>query len=68
LSIKNIWYLDRSCSNHITEDYEAFVNMDSSFVSKVKLGNGKCVEVKGKDNNGVTTKERGKVIHGTLYL
>jgi len=35
---------------------------------QVKLGNRKCVGVKRKDNNGVTTKERGKMIHGTIYL
>ncbi|KAI5391572.1 hypothetical protein KIW84_076402 [Lathyrus oleraceus] len=47
---------------------EAFINIDSSFGSKVKLGNGENVEVKGKGSIGVTTKQGSKVIHDTLYV
>jgi len=37
----------------MTEDKKAYVNMDSSFALKVKLDNGKYVEVEGKRNIGV---------------
>lgn len=40
----------------MTEDKEAFLDMDSSFSSKVKLGNGENVEVKGKGSIGVEAK------------
>src|ERR1051325_11706261 len=43
---KNVWYLDSGCSNHMTGQKEAFINIGSSFGSKVKLGNGEHVEVK----------------------
>ncbi|RDY11130.1 hypothetical protein CR513_04263, partial [Mucuna pruriens] len=56
---KNIWYLDNNCNNHITRDKEAFVAINSSFVSKVKLGNVGYVEVEGKCNIIVTTKQKG---------
>ncbi|KAI5416379.1 hypothetical protein KIW84_041446 [Lathyrus oleraceus] len=65
---KNVWYLDSGCSNHMTGKKEAFINIDSSFGSKVKLVNGEHVEVKGKGSIGVTTKQGSKVIHDTLYV
>jgi transposase InsO family protein len=65
---KNVWYLDSGCSNHMTGQKEPFINIDSSFSSKVKLGNGEHVEVKGKGTIGVTTKHGRKVIHDTLYV
>ncbi|XP_058778609.1 uncharacterized protein LOC131652681 [Vicia villosa] len=52
----------------MTGQKEAFINIDSSFGSKVKLGNGEHVEVKGKGSIGVTTKQGSKVIHDTLYV
>lgn len=65
---KNVWYLDSGCSNHMTGKKEAFINIDSSFGSKVKLRKGEHVEVKGKGSIGVTTKQGSKVIHDTLYV
>ena len=65
---KNVWYLDSGCSNHMTGDKDAFLGMDSSFSSKVKLGNGEYVEVKGKGSIGVATKQGNKTIHDTLYV
>ncbi|XP_050902746.1 uncharacterized protein LOC127115187 [Lathyrus oleraceus] len=65
---KNVWYLDNGCSNHMTGKKEAFINIDSLFGSKVKLGNGEHVEIKGKGNIGVTTKRGSKVIDDTLYV
>ena len=65
---KNIWYLDSGCNNHMTGDKNAFIDVDPSFGSKVKLGNGEYVEVEGKGSIGVATKQGGKVIHDTFYV
>ncbi|KAI5390160.1 hypothetical protein KIW84_075471 [Lathyrus oleraceus] len=65
---KNVWYLDSGCSNHMIGKKKAFIKINSSFGSKVKLGNGEHVEVKGKGNIGVTTKQGSKVIHESLYV
>ncbi|XP_058771674.1 uncharacterized protein LOC131645034 [Vicia villosa] len=65
---KNVWYLESGRSNHMIGQKEAFINMDSSFGSKVKLGNGEHDKVKGKGSIGVTTKQGSKVIHDTLYV
>jgi transposase InsO family protein len=64
----NVWYLDSGCSNHMTGDKDAFIDIVPSFGSKVKLGNGEYVEVEGKGSIGVATKKGGKVIHDTLYV
>ncbi|KAI4346126.1 hypothetical protein L6164_013204 [Bauhinia variegata] len=65
---KNVWYLDNRCSNHITRDKEAFIDMDSSFSLEVKLGNGEYIEVKGKESIDITTKQGGRTIHDILYV
>jgi len=70
---KNVWYLDSGCSNHMTGYKYSFIDMDSSFGSKVKLGKGEYVEVEGKGSIGVEGKGEyveveGKVIHDTLHV
>jgi len=68
MSTKNVWYLDNGCSNHMTGDKEAYIGIDPSFGSKVKLRNGEFVEVEGKGSIIVATKLGCKVIHDTLYV
>ena len=60
---KEVWYLDSGYSNHMTADKDIFLDMDSSFNSKVKLRNGDHVEIKGKGSIAVETKEENKAIH-----
>lgn len=52
----------------MTGDKDAFISMNPSFSSKVKLRNGEYVEVEGKGIIRVSTKQGGKVIHDTLYV
>ena len=52
----------------MTRDKDAFINMKSSFGSKVKLDNGEYIEVEGKGSIGVATKQGGKVIRDTLLF
>ena len=49
-------------------DKDAFIDMDSSFGSKVKLGNGEFVEVEGKGSIGVATKQGGKELFMILFM
>jgi hypothetical protein len=62
------WFLDSGCSNHMTSEKEIFVDIDTSFNSKVKMGNGAVVEVKGKGSAGVETKRGLKEIHDILFV
>ena len=42
------WYLDNGASNHMTGDKEKFQELDESITGKVKFGDGRLVEIKGK--------------------
>jgi hypothetical protein len=52
----------------MTLEKEIFLNIDTSFHSKVKMGNGVVVDVKGKGNVGVETKRGLKKIHEVLFV
>ncbi|KAG4111492.1 hypothetical protein ERO13_D13G108033v2, partial [Gossypium hirsutum] len=57
---KNVWYLNNNCNTHITKVKEAFLDLDSTFFSEVKLDNGEYVEVQCKENIGVKTRQGRK--------
>lgn len=44
----NLWLIDSGCTNHMTNDKKLFKELDKSIVSKVKIGNGDFIPVKGK--------------------
>jgi hypothetical protein len=55
------WFLDSGCSNHMTPEKKIFLDIDTSFHSKVKMRNGVVVDVKGKGNVQVETKGLKKI-------
>ena len=46
----NIWFLDSSCSNHVTGRMEWFEDFDDSKKSKVKLADNSSLQVEGTGN------------------
>ncbi|CAL5403595.1 unnamed protein product [Camellia sinensis] len=42
------WFVDSGCTNHMTYDKELFKELDRTKISKVKVGNGEFIEVRGK--------------------
>ncbi|KAH1030778.1 hypothetical protein J1N35_042952 [Gossypium stocksii] len=44
------WFLDSSCSNHMCNWKECFVNFNEQFVDNVKMGENATLVVKGKGN------------------
>ncbi|CAL5423196.1 unnamed protein product [Camellia sinensis] len=42
------WLVDSGCTNHMTYDKELFKELDRTKISKVKVGNGEFIEVRGK--------------------
>lgn len=56
------WFLDGGYTNHMTANKNIFLDMDSAATSKVILGNGSLVEVKGKGIIRVKTKKSSRFI------
>nr|GMC80153.1 Retrovirus-related Pol polyprotein from transposon RE1 [Ipomoea batatas] len=44
----NVWLIDSGCTNHMSFDESLFKEIDKTVISKVKIGNGHYIEVKGK--------------------
>jgi transposase InsO family protein len=61
------WYLDSGCTNHMTSNEGIFVDMEDSN-SKVRLGNGDVVNVKGKGRIGVQTKKGSRLIRDVMHV
>jgi len=47
------WFLDSSCSNHMCNKKEYFVDLNEKFADNVKLGNNAILVVKGKGKGNV---------------
>ena len=47
-SSSDCWLVDSGCTNHMTNNEELFRYLDNSQVSKVRIGNGDYITVKGK--------------------
>lgn len=45
---KHVWFVDSGCSNHMTGNLDAFISLDKSDTSKVKMGDGNIREAHGK--------------------
>ena len=53
---RSTWYLDSACSNHMTGSKEFFMSLDEGYTSKVKIGDGKLHDIKGKGVVAVESK------------
>ncbi|KAL6323788.1 hypothetical protein AAG906_002256 [Vitis piasezkii] len=59
-SCTETWLIDSGCTNHMTLELSCFKELDQSYKSKVKIGNGDLVDVKGK---GVVAVETPTVLN-----
>ncbi|CAN0920234.1 Retrovirus-related Pol polyprotein from transposon TNT 1-94 [Linum grandiflorum] len=63
------WVVDSGCSNHMTGNLESFTEIDDTYRSHVKIGDGKRLEVEGKGIILVKGKEGNKtLIQEVLYV
>jgi len=62
------WLIDSGCTNHMTADLSLFKDLDKSYVSKVKIGNGEYVKVEGKWAIEVETMSGTKTLKNVLYV
>jgi len=62
------WLIDSGCTNHMTADLSLFKDLDKSYMSKVRIGNGEYVKVEGKGAIEVETMSGTKTLKNVLYV
>jgi len=67
-SSSDLWLIDSGCTNHMTNDQKLFKELDKTIVSKVKIGNGDFISVKGKETIAIESLKGLKHISDVLYV
>ena len=62
------WLIDSECTNHMTSDLELFKDLDRSRLSKVIIGNGDYIMVKGKGIVAIESCTSTKLIYDVMYV
>ena len=62
------WLIDSGCTNHMTADLSLFSELDRSYVSRVRIGNGDHVKVGGKGTAELETLSGTKYLKNVLYV
>ncbi|KAL4318060.1 hypothetical protein GQ457_18G019390 [Hibiscus cannabinus] len=62
------WLIDSGCTNHMTHDKELFRELKPTHITKVRIGNGEYISVKGKGTVAVTSCSGTKLIHDVLFV
>ena len=62
------WLIDSGCTNHMTYDRELFKELDETTISKVRIGNGALIAVKGKGTVAIEGHSGLKLISDVLYV
>lgn len=62
------WLIDSGCTSHMTYDQELFKELDKTAISKVRIGNGAYLAVKGKGTVAIEGHRGLKLISNVLYV
>ncbi|KAG8502770.1 hypothetical protein CXB51_000588 [Gossypium anomalum] len=62
------WLLDSGCTNHMSPDASIFKSLDRSCKTRVKIGNGHCIQAEGKGNVMICTPSGNKLIPNVLFV
>ncbi|KAG8501714.1 hypothetical protein CXB51_004760 [Gossypium anomalum] len=62
------WLVDSGCTYHMAANERLFKELDRSFASKIRIGNGNLIEAKGRGNVVINTKSGNKVISNVLFV
>lgn len=62
------WLVDSGCTNHMTYDEKLFKDLDRSLKSKVRIGNGEYLEVKGRGTVAIESYAGTKLISDVLFV
>ncbi|GKF26356.1 hypothetical protein Tco_0082250 [Tanacetum coccineum] len=44
----DVWYFDNGASNHMTDNYSYFSELNENIIGRVRFGDGSCASIKGK--------------------
>ena len=64
----NAWLIDSGCTHHMASEISMFKELDITCTSKVRIGNGDFIEVKGKGVVAVETPSGIKLIFDVLFV
>ncbi|KAK9148785.1 hypothetical protein Scep_007542 [Stephania cephalantha] len=67
-STSDKWLVDSGCTNHMTFDRDLFRELDTSVTSKVRIGNGEYLAVKGKGTVEIESILGTKLIKDVLFV
>jgi len=67
-SSSECWLIDSGCTNHMTFDRTLFKDLQSTEISKVRIGNGDYISTKGKGTIAIATNSGTKTISDVLYV
>ena len=62
------WLIDSGCTNHMTYDQRLFKELNKTVTSKVRIGNGAYLAVKGKGIVAIEGHTGLKLISNVLYV
>ncbi|KAJ9678645.1 hypothetical protein PVL29_020733 [Vitis rotundifolia] len=62
------WLIDSGCTNHMTYDQGLFKELDKTITSKIRIGNGAYLAVKGKGTVEIEGHTGLKLISNVLYV
>ncbi|XP_037494050.1 uncharacterized protein LOC119370295 [Jatropha curcas] len=68
IEAKEAWLVDSGCTNHMTPNSVNFDSLDTTYSSKVRLGDGRLVDAKGKGDVIVQTPSGTKLVSDVLYV
>ncbi|KAG8491216.1 hypothetical protein CXB51_014346 [Gossypium anomalum] len=62
------WLVDSGCSHHMAADVSMFKELDRSFSSRIRIGNGSLIEARGKGDVLISSSSGNKLISAVLYV
>ncbi|RVW99707.1 Retrovirus-related Pol polyprotein from transposon TNT 1-94 [Vitis vinifera] len=67
-STSKSWLVDSGCTNHMTNNQDLFRELDRTTISKVRIGNGEYIPVKGKGTVAIESQTGLKLIYDVLFV
>ncbi|RVX19445.1 Retrovirus-related Pol polyprotein from transposon TNT 1-94 [Vitis vinifera] len=64
----NAWLIDSGCTHHMCHNATIFKDLDKTYNSTVKVGNGGYVDVKGRGTIAIKTNSGIKLIFDVLFV